>query len=212
MLKQRCSPYLRLINVLPPRQWVGKVRARVSSLSFEGTDWVKGNANNQLSITRPSLLPWRSLPVVGSSGFNLVEPWRGQVGETFIAILSVCTNHSWGALTLICFQPVHHFPSVWCQDKMTNLSAINCQFFFCMFIYLWQLPDDFFLIWMDRHHTAVIFGFAATGCTPFPPPTCQRIRTTPSPDTQIALSDIMIFIPSFNLLNMLRLVPDSLLL
>lgn len=152
MLKQRCSAYLVLKNVLPHRRWLGKVRARVPSLSFEGTDWVKGKANNQLSVTQPSLLAWRSLHVMGSSGFNLVEPWRWRVGETFTAILSVCTNHSWGGLTLICLQPMHHFPSVWCQDEMTNMSAINCQFFFLMFIYPWQLPDDFFLIWMDLHH------------------------------------------------------------
>lgn len=46
---------------------------------------------------------------------------------------------------------MHNFPSTWCW-AMINLAAINCQFFFCMFICLWQVPDDSFLIWIDWHH------------------------------------------------------------
>lgn len=120
-----------------------------------------------------------------------------------------------GCPELTCFYPMPHFPSAWCQDKRTNFSAINGQFLFGMFICLWQLPDNLFLIWKGWHQNKphpVIFGFAENGCSPYPPPSCQRIKSTPSSDAQIALSDIMIFISALNLLNMLRLVPNSLLL
>lgn len=148
-----------------------------------------------------------------SSGFNLVEPWRSQVGETFTNFSFSLQNHSWGGLTLICFQPMLRFRSAWCQDEMMNLSAISCQFFFCMFIYLWQMLDDSFLIWMDQNQNKPHSSYLRV-CSDWmhPPPSYQQIKITPSLEPQIGLSDIMIFIPALNLLNMLRLVPDSLLL
>lgn len=163
---------LGLTNVLPPRWWVGKVRARVSFGSFgsSSTGWIKWNANNQLSITQPSLLAWRSLHVVDSSGFNLVEPWWWQVGEMFTNSSFSLQNHSWGGLTLIYFSPCFIFPQfgarmrwwISLQQIANSSSACLSTCGRCLMI-----PFLFGGIRTTINHTAVIFGFAATGCTPF---------------------------------------------
>lgn len=183
----------------------------MSSLSFEVPDWIKGNASIHLSITQPFLPPWKSLHALDPSGWATGVPSR----RGFHSSSSTLSKPFLGCPELTCFYLIPHFPSAWCQDKRTNFSAINGQFFFYMFIFLCQLPANLFLIWKGWHQNKphpVIFGFAENGCSPFPPPSCQRIKSTPSSDAQIALSDIMIFIPALNLLNMLRLVPNSLLL
>lgn len=73
-----------------------------------------------------------------------------------------------------------------------------------------MIPFSFGSIGTTINHTAVITGFTETSSLPFFLP--MKKKNTPSPDPCIALADTTIFIPAFNLLNMLRLVPASLLL